>query len=162
MSSIQIRKIQPSDNPKIAQVIRTVFECDGFPLTGTAYADIQLDKMFETYQIPNSVYFVVEFKGAIVGGAGIRPLDDGNLEICELQKMYFLPQIRGRGVGLKMVQKCLAEAVKMGYQNCYLETLPQMKAAQHIYQKIGFTYLCAPLGNTGHTSCPVWMLKSLQ
>jgi putative acetyltransferase len=36
-----------------------------------------------------------------------------------------------------------------------------MLAAQKLYQKAGFEYLCEPLGATGHTSCPVWMLKEL-
>jgi putative acetyltransferase len=36
-----------------------------------------------------------------------------------------------------------------------------MLAAQKLYQKVGFTYLDSPIGCTGHTSCPVWMLKQL-
>jgi putative acetyltransferase len=36
-----------------------------------------------------------------------------------------------------------------------------MEAAQKLYNKVGFEYLDKPLGNTGHTSCPVWMLKKL-
>ncbi|MFM2229114.1 MAG: hypothetical protein RL607_372 [Bacteroidota bacterium] len=162
MNSISIRKIRQADNPKIAQVIRTVFEHDGYPLTGTAYADPQLDYLYETYQHEKTVYFVVESDGQLLGGGGIGTLDNGDASTCELQKMYFLPQLRGKGVGQQLILKCLEAATELGYQNCYLETLPEMKAAQHVYQKMGFTYLCAPLGNTGHTSCPVWMLKSLR
>ena len=75
--------------------------------------------------------------------------------------MYFLQETRGKGIGLQMIQKCLEKAVELGYEKCYLETLPEMLAAQSLYQKIGFEYLCAPLGNTGHTTCPVWMIKEL-
>lgn len=161
MKSISIRKIQPDDNAPIANVIRTVFEQEGYPCTGTAYADSQLDYLFETYQAPKSVYFVIESEGRILGGGGIAPLDEGALETCELQKMYFLPEVRGKGVGQQMIQQCLEAAAQRGFQYCYLETLPQMKAAQHVYQKMGFTYLDAPMGSTGHISCPVWMIKSL-
>ena len=161
MKSISIRKIQPGDNPAIAQVIRTVFEQEGYPRTGTAYADPQLDSLYETYQAPKSLYFVVEMEGRILGGGGIAPLDKGDTATCELQKMYFLSDVRGKGVGQQLIQQCLAAAVQFGYHHCYLETLPQMKAAQHVYQKMGFTYLDAPMGSTGHTSCPVWMIKSL-
>jgi putative acetyltransferase len=161
MKSISIRKIQPDDNAPIANVIRTVFEQEGYPRTGTAYADSQLDYLFETYQAPKSVYFVIESEGRILGGGGIAPLDEGALETCELQKMYFLPEVRGKGVGQQMIQQCLEAAAQRGFQYCYLETLPQMKAAQHVYQKMGFTYLDAPMGSTGHISCPVWMIKSL-
>lgn len=161
MKSISIRKIQPDDNAPIANVIRTVFEQEGYPRSGTAYADSQLDYLFETYQAPKSVYFVIESEGRILGGGGIAPLDEGALETCELQKMYFLPEVRGKGVGQQMIQQCLEAAAQRGFQYCYLETLPQMKAAQHVYQKMGFTYLDAPMGSTGHISCPVWMIKSL-
>ena len=30
-----------------------------------------------------------------------------------------------------------------------------------LYKKNDFSYIDRPLGNTGHTSCPVWMLKKL-
>jgi putative acetyltransferase len=40
--------------------------------------------------------------------------------------------------------------------------MPFMHAAQKLYTKSGFEYLDAPMGCTGHNSCPVWMLKDLQ
>ncbi|MFN3753547.1 GNAT family N-acetyltransferase [Flavobacterium sp.] len=156
-----IREIQKEDNQQIAAVIRAVFMADNFPKTGTAFADTQLDFMFEAYNKTRSAYFVVENDGKIVGGAGVSQLENSTENICELQKMYFLQETRGKGIGLQMIQKCLAKAVEFGYEKCYLETLPEMLAAQSLYKKMGFEYLCAPLGNTGHTTCPVWMIKEL-
>lgn len=156
-----IREIQPQDNEQIANVIRQVFISDDYPKTGTAFADLQLDFMFETYDKPKSIYFVVEIDGKIVGGAGVSQLDNSDENICELQKMYFLQEARGKGVGFQMIQKCLTKAKEFGYEKCYLETLPEMLAAQSLYKKVGFEYLCEPLGGTGHTSCPVWMIKDL-
>ena len=75
--------------------------------------------------------------------------------------MYFLPEARGKGLGLQMIEKCLQKAIELGFEKCYLETLPEMTVAQKLYQKVGFEYLCEPLGTTGHTSCPVWMIKQL-
>jgi putative acetyltransferase len=156
-----IRAIQKEDNKQIAAVIREVFISDGFPKTGTAFADTQLDFMFETYDNPRAAYFVVEENGKILGGAGISQLESSKENICELQKMYFLKEARGKGLGLQMIEKCLAIATEFGYSNCYLETLPKMLVAQSLYKKVGFEYLCTPLGNTGHTTCPVWMIKQL-
>ncbi|WP_291131851.1 GNAT family N-acetyltransferase [Flavobacterium sp. UBA7682] len=156
-----IREIQEQDNQQIAAVIRAVFMADNFPKTGTAFADAQLDFMFEAYDKPRATYFVIENEGKIVGGAGVSQLENSTENICELQKMYFLQEIRGKGIGFQMIQKCLEKAVELGYEKCYLETLPEMVAAQSLYQKMGFEYLCAPLGNTGHTTCPVWMIKEL-
>jgi putative acetyltransferase len=161
MNSILIREIQKEDNQQIASVIREVFISDNFPKTGTAFADTQLDFMFETYQKPKSIYFVVEENKKIIGGAGVSQLENSNDNICELQKMYFLKEARGKGLGLQMIEKCIAKATEFGYEKCYLETLPEMLVAQNLYKKVGFEYLCSPLGNTGHTTCPVWMIKDL-
>jgi putative acetyltransferase len=161
MNDIVIREIQKEDNAQIAAVIRDVFISDDYPKTGTAFADTQLDFMFETYDKPKAAYFVVEDTGKIIGGAGVSQLDNSTENICELQKMYFLQEARGRGIGFQMIQKCLEKATEFGYEKCYLETLPEMLTAQHLYKKAGFEYLCAPMGNTGHTTCPVWMIKQL-
>lgn len=161
MNNIIIREIQKEDNEQIATVIRNVLIEHNVPKVGTAYADPQLDAMFETYNNPKSVYFVIENEGKIIGGAGISQLENGEKTTCELQKMYFLPKARGLGLGTQLMEKCLQSAKNFGFSKCYLETMPYMEAAQKLYKKVGFDYLCAPMGNTGHTSCPVWMLKTL-
>lgn len=161
MDAVIIREIKKEDNPEIAHVIRNVLIEHKVPKVGTAYADPQLDCMFETYDKPKAIYFVVEKNGKIVGGAGIDHLENEALTICELQKMYFLTDLRGLGLGTKMMEKCLQSAKDFQYQKCYLETMPYMKAAQQLYTKSGFEYLAEPMGNTGHTSCPVWMIKEL-
>jgi putative acetyltransferase len=161
MNSIIIRPIEKLDNEQIAHLIRAVLIEHDVPKVGTAYADPQLDYMFENYLVGRSVYFIVEKDGKVIGGAGIGPLENADYAICELQKMYFLPETRGLGLGKQMIDKCLEKALDFGYKQCYLETMPYMKAAQKLYVKSGFEYIDAPMGNTGHTSCPVWMLKQL-
>ncbi|MGX7666913.1 GNAT family N-acetyltransferase [Flavobacterium pedocola] len=161
MNEVIIREIQKADNITVAMVIRTVLEEFNVPKVGTAYADPQLDCMFETYSEPNSAYFVVEKDSRIIGCAGIAPLANGSPEVCELQKMYFLPETRGLGIGAAMMEICLQKAKTLGFKKCYLETMPYMEAAQKLYLKTGFVYLEAPMGCTGHSSCPVWMIKDL-
>ena len=161
MQQINIRPIQPEDNQPIEQVVRDVFTEMNIPKVGTAYADPELKIMFQAYNQPRAIYFVVENNSKIIGGAGICQLENEAETICELQKMYFLPEARGLGLGIELMQKCLAKAKEFGFESCYLETMPYMEAAQKLYKKVGFEYLNNPLGNTGHTSCPVWMLKKL-
>lgn len=161
MGQGHIRIIERQDNPAVAQLIRTVFDELNIPKTGTAYADRCLDFMFQEYSKSRSVYFVVEYYGKIIGGAGIAPLNNTLENICELQKMYFLPEVRGIGIGSQMMEICLQAARDFGFQKCYLETMPFMHDAQKLYKKTGFEHLCSPLGSTGHSSCPVWMLKNL-
>ncbi len=156
-----IREITKEDNTKIASVVRKVLLDLGVPKVGTAYADTALDHMFENYDIPKATYFVVELDGEIIGCAGVAQLENYTGNCCELQKMYFLEVARGKGIGSQMIDKCLTTAKAFGFEHCYLETMPYMKAAQKLYKKSGFEYIDAPMGNTGHFSCPVWMLKTL-
>lgn len=156
-----IREIKQKDNPQLAKVVRNVIVEMGAPIVGTAYEDKATDQMFETYQEERTKYFVVEYKNEVVGGGGIGPLAGTDGSICELQKMYFLPIARGRGLGSQMIEKCLSYAKEVGFKTCYLETLPYMKAARKLYAKNGFTNISGPIGSTGHYSCDVWMTKEL-
>jgi putative acetyltransferase len=161
MNTITIRPIIPEDNPKIAAIIRGVFDELDAPKTGTAYADPILDRLSTAYQGEKLIYYVAVIDDEVVAGAGIAPLENGPDGVCELQKMYASAAARGRGVGAKLMEACLKAATGFGYSQCYLETLPYMEAAQKLYLKYGFKYLEAPLGDTGHSSCPVWMIKDL-
>ena len=160
-NNFKIREIQPKDNPKIAQAVRDILIEFGVPKVGTAYADKILDTLYEAYQFEKTVYYVIEKNGEIYGGAGIKQLDNFEGNVCELQKMYFLPEARGCGLGSKMMGICLNKAKEYGFEQCYLETLPYMEDARKLYRKVGFKDLDAPMGDTGHYSCNLWMLKDL-
>ncbi|ARV08123.1 GNAT family N-acetyltransferase [Winogradskyella sp. PC-19] len=161
--TIVIREIEPKDDLKIAKAIRSVLIEFGVPKVGTAYEDAALDCMYETYYKSQKKYFVVVKGDNILGGAGISPLDNynGTEPICELQKMYFMSEARGKGVGSQMMQKCLEFAKNSGFSKCYLETMPYMDDARKLYCKVGFESINKPMGDTGHYSCSVWMLKDL-
>ncbi|ADV51520.1 GCN5-related N-acetyltransferase [Cellulophaga algicola DSM 14237] len=162
MGSITIREIQQKDNADVAKVVRKVLVDLGVPKVGTAYADKALDHMFENYNVPKATYFVVEENHEVIGCCGIAQLENYEGNVCELQKMYFLEAARGKGVGAQMINACIEKAKEYGFDKMYLETMPYMEAAQKLYKKSGFEYLEAPMGNTGHFSCPVWMLKDLK
>lgn len=159
--TIVIREIEQKDDPKIAKAIRSVLIEMGVPKVGTAYEDLSLDCMTETYNKPKAKYFVLASGSEILGGAGIAPLENYSGNVCELQKMYFMPSIRGKGFGLKMMTRCLDFAKSAGYQHCYLETMPYMDDARKLYKKVGFEFIDKPMGDTGHYSCTVYMLKKL-
>ena len=161
MSEYLIREIRPEDNKATEQIIKAVFLEFNMPMVGTAYQDKETPKMYESYQGVKEVYFILEYYGIVVGGGGIKPLTDFNNEVCELQKMYFSPSIRGKGLGKEMFNKCMQAAKDFGYKKCYLESASQLKVAIHIYENNGFVQLEKPLGNTGHYSCGVWMIKDL-
>ncbi len=156
-----IRPVQLTDNKILARVLRHVLIEFGVPKLGTAYADPELDHMFQAYSKPNHAYWVVIYDSEILGGAGIAPLQNSEDHICELQKMYFDVNARGKGLGKQMILKLFELAKTSGFTQCYLETMPNMADAQKLYLANGFSYIDAPMGDTGHYSCPVWMIKSL-
>ena len=160
-NNIIIREIQAEDNLQIEAVIKGCFPEFKIPLKGTAFEDVETPLMFESYQGDKSVYFVVAKGSEILGGAGIKQLNNFDGNVCELQKMYFSSKVRGKGFGKKMFETCLQAAKKFGYETCYLESASQLKAAIHIYEEFGFEHRTEPLGNTGHYSCGVWMTKTL-
>ena len=161
MQKPNIRQIQPSDNADVAKLIRTVmpeFGCDG---PGYAIHDAEVDQMFEAYNNESSVYFVLESQGHILGGAGIAPLLNGAPDTCELKKMYFMPELRGQGLGQILLKRCLDEAKSRGFKKCYLETVARMVQARKLYERMGFNKLTGALGGTGHSSCDMWYLREL-
>lgn len=162
MCSFKIREIQPKDNQSVAKVVRKVLIEMGVPKVGTAYEDKSLDDMSSNYKQEKTQYFVVEENGEIIGGAGIAPLANADESICELQKMYFLPEARGRGIGVAMMNTCMLFAKSAGYKQCYLETMPYMESARSLYNRSGFRDLDKPMGDTGHYNCTKWMLKDLK
>lgn len=145
----------------MAKVIREVMPEFGAVGPGFAIVDPQVNHLYEAYLPEKSCYFVVEREGEIFGGAGIGPLIGESTEYCELQKMYFKNQLRGQGLGQKILELCLEQAREFGYGYCYIETLEHMTSAQKLYRKNGFKKLEGPMGKTGHFKCNSWFLKSL-
>jgi putative acetyltransferase len=162
MEEITVRPIEESDNAAIAGVIRKTLEEFGANHPGTVYYDATTDALYELFSnAPRSVYFIAEKEGEVVGGGGIFPSPGLPNDTCELVKMYLLPQVRGIGLGKKTIQQCIAFAKGAGYKNIYIETMPELQQAMKTYEKFGFEYLEAPMGNTGHTGCSLWMLLHL-
>jgi putative acetyltransferase len=157
-----IRKITADDDAAVAAIIRQVMPEFGASGPGFAIHDAEVDEMSSAYSSPGSTYLVlVNTHGHVVGGGGFAQLVGADPGVCELRKMYFLPEARGKGQGARMLDQIICLASAMGYRQIYLETLTGMDAAQVLYRKMGFQQICHPLGNTGHFSCDHWFLKDL-
>lgn len=160
-SQIHIRNIQSYDNPELAVIVRNTLTEFGANVPGTVFFDPTTDALFELFQTPRSAYFVAEADVKLLGGGGIYPTEGLPDDTCELVKMYLLPEARGIGLGRMLMERCLETARNNGFQQIYLETLPELNLAVKVYEKFGFEYLSAPLGDTKHFGCGLWMLKKL-
>ena len=161
MSEFSIRPITANDDAAMAAVIRTVMPEFGAVGDGFAINDPEVDWLSRAYSEPRCAYFVIERDGRVLGGAGVAPLTGGDPDVCELRKMYFLPQARGAGAGAAMMTRCLDAARQIGFKRCYLETLSGMDAAMRLYERSGFRRIAGPMGATGHGGCNAFYLLDL-
>ncbi|MDB5203749.1 MAG: family N-acetyltransferase [Ferruginibacter sp.] len=161
MQNSLLRDILPKDNAAIAAVIRGSLEDFNAVKPGTVYFDETTDRLSEVFTAPRSRYFVVEEGGEVIGGAGIFPTQNLPVDTCELVKLYLRADARGKGLGKMLMQACENAAKENGFTMIYLETLPELNIAIPLYEKMGYTYLDKPLGETGHHGCDIWMIKAL-
>jgi putative acetyltransferase len=159
--AFRIDPIAQADDPRIAAIIRTVMPEFGASGCGFAINDPEVDWMSRAYAGPRSAYFVLRRDGRVLGGGGVAPLEGGDPDICELRKMYFLPEARGLGAGAAMIERCLEAARDFGFRRCYLETLTGMDAAMRLYERSGFRRIDGPMGATGHGGCNTFYLRDL-
>lgn len=158
---ITIREIIPTDNVEIASIIRSCLAEFGANKPGTVYFDPTTDHLFELFRETGSIYFIAAEENRLLGGGGIFPSQGLPAGTCELVKLYLLPDSRGMGLGAALMKRCISAAREMGYKSIYLESMPELNKAVGLYEQFGFTHLDAPLGNTGHFGCDIWMMKSL-
>jgi len=154
----KIREIEAKDNKAVENIIRTCLIEFGANHEGTAWADPDLGRFSEIYNTEGNKYWVAEDEnGNLLGGVGIGRLKEID-EVCELQKLYCLPEARGIGISHKLIEIAL-EYAKKYYNKCYLETLGNMIAAQKFYEKYGFIRLDKTLVQTEHFACDVCYIK---
>jgi len=158
---IILRKLLPSDNKPLAELIRNVFREFKIDRPGTVYTDPTTDHLFELFSRPDAVYWVAEENGQIIGGCGVYPTPGLEKGCAELVKLYVKAESRGKGTGFRLMQKCIESAKELGYDRLYLETLPELGKAVSMYEKAGFRHIPERLGNSGHYSCHIWMLLDL-
>ena len=156
LQGVIIRPIEKKDNDALSVLIKSVLSEFGANKPGFAYTDAETHSMYEYYQETGTAYFVAEQSNKLLGGVGFAPLQGGASSVCELRKMYLSKEARGLGLGAELLNLALHEAKKR-YQLMYLETLSHMAQAIALYRKKGFEFLAAPLGDTGHYGCNVWM-----
>jgi diamine N-acetyltransferase len=91
----------------------------------------------------NSTFFIVEINGKAVGFAKLREnskpecLKDENS--IELHRIYLIERVWRKGIGRDLIEKCLSEAKRNGYESMWLGTWEENVKAQKFYAKLGFT-----------------------
>ncbi|EGU38781.1 GNAT family N-acetyltransferase [Vibrio scophthalmi] len=159
--TVNIAPITAKQDDEICQIIKQVGAEFGAVGEGFGPADAEVLAMSRHYTLEKrSFYLVATVNGHVVGGCGLAPFNDSD-QICELKKLFLLPQGRGLGLGKQLSEQCLKFAKQQGFTQCYLDTLSSMHSAIALYEKLGFEHLTQPVQGTEHGGCDVWMLKTL-
>jgi putative acetyltransferase len=82
--------------------------------------------------------FVAYFDGQAVGCVALIPMGDG---VYELSKMAVSPQLRGLGIGRKVLQHAVTQAKRMGARSLFLASNARLENAVHLYESVGFRHV---------------------
>ncbi|QNN43176.1 GNAT family N-acetyltransferase [Pedobacter roseus] len=159
--AVTVRKITAADNKATAEMIRTILREFKIDKPGTVYTDPTTDDLSTLFEHTGSAYWLAEENAEIIGGCGIYPTEGLPDGCVELVKLYTSAASRGKGIGKLLMEKSIESAQHFGYNEVYLESFPELTTAISMYEKAGFRKLSAPLGNSGHFACNVWMLLVL-
>jgi len=139
------REIQPKDNAKLADIIRKNLEAYGLNVPGTAYFDPGLDRLSDIYLSGNDRYYLVltDDNDEAVGGVGLAGTDlfPG---CAELQKLYLIDEMKGKGLGRELVGRIEQKAAELGFERMYLETHTCLKEAVNLYESMGYESIPRP------------------
>lgn len=98
----------------------------------------------EIYGLPLGRFLVVKVDDKIVGCVGLKHMQGGQ---CELKRLYVKESYRGQHLSDRLMEVILKEAKAIGYETIYLDTLPFLKEAIHLYRKFGF-FECEPYNDS--------------
>ncbi len=132
-------RIRPATNADITAVKNIVFSVlTEYGLQPSESGkDHDLDDLEANYFQQNGFFGVLEFGTLMkaVGTFGLYRLED---DVCELRKMYLVPECRGRGAGIFMLESAMYIAKETGCVKMVLETISPLKEAISLYKKYGF------------------------
>ncbi|MGH2954377.1 MAG: GNAT family N-acetyltransferase [Solirubrobacterales bacterium] len=78
--------------------------------------------------------------------AGSLALTDEGSGLAMLRWFVLDPELRGRGLGRRLVAELLETAKHAGYERIALETFSNLRAAAHLYLSFGFELVWAQTG----------------
>ncbi|MDY2960128.1 MAG: ribosomal protein S18-alanine N-acetyltransferase [Hornefia sp.] len=83
---------------------------------------------------PNSMYFVAELSGKIIGYAGVWNI----MEECHINNVAVLPEFRRRKIGMTIIKTLIEVTERQGIKSHTLEVRESNRAAISMYEKMGF------------------------
>ena len=141
---LKFREMTEADNVAVATLVRENLKQFNLDIPGTVYFDAGLDHLSDYYGNNERKYYVIEGDyGEAIGGVGFarfEPMKD----TAELQKLYLTDAAKGSGLGYELIDFIEGRMREAGYKFSYLETHDNLRAAIHIYEKMGYKEIERP------------------
>lgn len=129
-----LRKANAGEEARIFDLVKKVLSDYGLKVNPKE-TDQDLSNL-NTFYFANKGWFaVIDFGDGIIGSYGIFRVNE---KICELRKMYLLPEHQGKGLGKLMMEDAIRQAKALGYNEMILETNNRLDKAIQLYKKYGF------------------------
>src|SRR5580765_4038042 len=90
----------------------------------------------EEMTLPNGLLLVANLLGSPVGCGALKFHPDAR--IAEVKRMWTSPDVRGLGLGRRLLERLAAEAASRGMVILRLETNRSLAEAKHLYERAGF------------------------
>ena len=87
------------------------------------------------YEPPSGALLIARVDDEPAGMVALRRKTDAR---CEMKRLFVRSEARGLGLGRQLAERIIAEAIARGYAEIILDTLPMMKDAQRMYERLGF------------------------
>lgn len=151
---MELRDSKRGDEVEVYRLVKNVLAKYGLS-TNPAVTDKDLSDIQAEYADNGGAFRILEVDGKVIGSYGLYRVSD---EVCELRKMYLLPEHHGKGHGRKMMDDALAQARSRGFNEIVLESNSILKKALKLYEEYGFESY-----EPGHLSdrCDVAMRRRL-
>lgn len=135
MPESTIRQATAADLAAIRALFVEYAESLGFSLCFQGFDD-ELATLPGSYAPPSGRLLLALEERCPVGCVGLRGLEEAG--VCEMKRLYLKPGARGKGLGWRLARDIIAAAGEIGYHTMRLDTLASMRAAEAVYQGLGF------------------------
>ena len=107
----------------------------GFDITFEKYVFEPLYDFALCIDNPRQGIRILEKNDTIVGSVAIVEADE---EKAQLRWLILIPEVRGKGLGRKLVDWAVEFCKEQNYEAIFLWTVSELNAARHIYETMGF------------------------
>ena len=133
-TDLAIRAAAPGDIPACRELFLEYQRALGVSLCFQGF-DRELEQLPGDYVPPRGGLWLASVDGALAGCVALRPIGG---DVGEMKRLYVRPAFRGRHLGEALANHVIESARRAGYRVLKLDTLPSMREAQGLYERLGF------------------------